>query len=87
MIFDPLGLIMPFTIRAKTLLQLMLVGCDWDEPVSGALKLKAIRWFAELPSLPDIKVLQCLCERNNKATSSILRRFADASEQAYGAVH
>ena len=56
-IFDPLGLITPFTVRTKILLQEMwLAGCDWDDPVPDSLEEKAIRWFADLPELAQVYV-------------------------------
>ena len=86
-IFDPLGLITPFTVRAKTLLQQMwLAGCDWDEPVTEALNDQAIRWFSELPALSTVTVPRCLRQGNDAPTATTLHVFTDASEQAYGAV-
>ena len=86
-IFDPLGLITPFTVRAKTLLQQMwLAGCDWDEPVTEAQNDQAIRWFSELPALSTVTVPRCLRQGNDAPTATTLHVFTDASEQAYGAV-
>ena len=86
-IFDPLGLITPFTVRAKTLLQQMwLAGCDWDEPVTEAQNDQAIRWFSELPALSTVTVPRCLRQGTDAPTATTLHVFTDASEQAYGAV-
>ena len=86
-IFDPLGLITPLTVRAKTLLQQMwLAGCDWDEPVTEAQNDQAIRWFSELPALSTVTVPRCLRQGNDAPTATTLHVFTDASEQAYCAV-
>ena len=45
-LFDRLGLLTPYTVRAKILLQEMWAsGVDWDEPVGENLSQQAIQWF------------------------------------------
>ena len=52
-LFDPLGLLTPYTVRAKILLQEMWAsGVDWDESLSGNLSLQATQQFNELAALP-----------------------------------
>ena len=84
--FDPLGFLSPFTIRAKVIMQeLWIHGLDWDERLPKELSTKIMLWFAELVLLPTIKVLRCLqLKRQIRLVS--LHVFADASEEAYGAV-
>ena len=45
-LFDPLGFIAPFTIRAKVLLQEMWTsGIDWDDSINDILVNKSREWF------------------------------------------
>jgi len=56
-LFDPVGFLAPFIIRAKTLLQEMwAAGMDWDDLFLGDLASKPRKWFKELEDLPTIKV-------------------------------
>ena len=85
-LFDPLGFLSPFTIRAKILMQeLWIYGLDWDEKLPKELSTKIMLWFAELVLLPTIKVPRCL-QFKKQVTVVYLHVFADASEEAYGAV-
>ncbi|XP_046329965.2 uncharacterized protein LOC124113582 [Haliotis rufescens] len=85
-LFDPLGFLAPFTVRAKIILQEMwTAGLDWDEELDNNLKRKACQWFMELEDLALIQVPRCLrCGLEVKETT--LHSFVDASEDAYGAV-
>ena len=85
-LFDPLGFLSPFTIRAKVLMQeLWIHGLDWDEKLPKELSTKIALWFGELVLLPTIKVQRCLQLKRQVRLVS-LHVFADASEEAYGAV-
>lgn len=60
-LFDPLGFLAPFIIRAKILLvEMWAAGLDWDDLFQEDLASKARKWFSELKDLPTIKVLRCL---------------------------
>jgi len=51
-LFDPLGLLLPYTMRAKVLIQEMWASdVDGDEPVDRRLLWKASQWFDELSVL------------------------------------
>ena len=78
-LFDPLGLLSPYTVRAKVLLQEMWAsGVDWDEPVNENLSMKASRWFKELSALVNIQIPRCL--RTTRAVKEVaLHTFVDAS--------
>ena len=87
-LFDPLGFLAPFIVRAKILLQKMWIsGADWDEPLSEQLTAEVVEWFSELPDVSKIQVSRCLqLKESEKLASMSLHVFADASADAYGAV-
>ncbi|XP_052446016.1 uncharacterized protein LOC127987697 [Carassius gibelio] len=59
--YDPLGYIIPFTTRAKTLVrQLWVKEREWDDPLLPSDLLKAWqKWEAELEHLPLITIPRC----------------------------
>lgn len=83
-IYDPLGLLGPFVITAKVLLQkLWLCKVDWDEIVPPDI---AVAWEKLVNSLSILKNIRV--PRHVIGDSSIqteLHIFTDASEVAYGA--
>ena len=85
-LFDPLGFVSPFTIRAKMLLQEMwMIGLDWDEKVPSDLAEKITSWLSELSFLSQIEVPRAL-QLQKEVHSMSLHVFVDASQEAYGAV-
>jgi len=87
-LFDPLGFLAPYIIRAKILLQKLWVsGLDWDDTLSESLLSEAENWFAELHDLDKIQVPRCIRSTiDEKMIDMSLHAFADASSEAYGAV-
>ena len=88
MLFDPLGFLSPFTIRAKILLQDMWsLGLEWDDNLPDDLTRKAKSWFAELGELENVRVSRCVQNKTSaQVESKTLHTFVDASMEAYGAV-
>ena len=90
MVFDPLGVVSPFTLRAKLLIQhLWTLKCEWDEPLPGEVLTVWEQWLSELPHLQAIEMPRCLkagvpCDDTICETE--LHIFCDASENAFGAV-
>ena len=85
-LFDPLGMISPFIIRAKVLMQeIWVCGLDWDDPLPEEISVKMMSWFTELPMLSKIRIPRCL-QLREEVTSATLHAFVDASQNAYGAV-
>ncbi|XP_042227704.1 uncharacterized protein LOC121870030 [Homarus americanus] len=87
-IYDPLGFVAPFIIRAKILFQ-----CEcrrqlgWDEPLSAINHTTWSTWLEELAHLGKLSVPRCLktaCAK--EIISAQLHTFCDASQAAYGAV-
>lgn len=86
-LFDPVGLLAPFTIRAKLLLQDMFTaGLEWDEEMDESLSNSARTWFMELHDLQRLKIPRCLQEAEQIVEAVTLQTFVDASEEAYEAV-
>jgi hypothetical protein len=85
-LFDPLGFLSPFIIKAKLYLQqAWLEALDWDDELPDKLKKEWENWFNELHLLQEIKIPRCL-KNSNLVTSVTLHSFSDASEKAYAAV-
>ncbi|CAC5357994.1 unnamed protein product [Mytilus coruscus] len=86
MLFDPLGFIAPYSIRAKIFMhEIWQAGLDWDDIFDDVLVNKPREWFNELNELCDIRIPKCL-QLSERIKSSSLQMFANASEEAYGCV-
>ncbi|XP_071081761.1 uncharacterized protein [Haliotis cracherodii] len=85
-LFDPLGFLGPFIIRARVLLQEMWIsGVNWDETLSPDLEQKAWSWYLEIEKLCSVKIPRGL-EVSLDTSKMKLHTFVDASEAAFGAV-
>ena len=83
-LFDPIGFIAPFTIRAKILLQDMwTTGLEWDEELTESLTISARAWFNELTDLKQLQIPRCLYQDKRASETISLHIFVDASENAY----
>ena len=82
-LFDPLGLLLPFSIRARVYFSSLARNrYSWDEKLPPAKEWQD--WLADLELLPFYSI-----PRNVRATcpgSAVLHVFADASQEAYAAV-
>ena len=80
-VFDPLGLTLPITVRAKNLMRNIWLGkTDWDEEISEELRNDWFKLEKDILKLSDIKF-------DRKAfTGDIISVifFSDASKHAYG---
>jgi len=87
-LFDPLGFLAPYVVRAKILLQKVRAsGTDWDEPLNAELNEEACQWFGELSTVAQIYVPRCLrLSDAEELELTELHMFGDASADAYGAV-
>ena len=84
-LFEPLGIIAPFVVKAKLYLQqAWLESLDWDDELPEKLKNDWKNWFTELHFLRKIKIQRCL-KNNNPVTIVTLHSFSDACEKAYAA--
>ncbi|KRX84033.1 hypothetical protein T06_16712 [Trichinella sp. T6] len=87
-LFDPLGFLTPFVVRAKILFQkLWQAGIDWEEPLTSSIADDWSKWKREAKNLWKIKIPRSLIPSPVEETDSIeLHVYGDASKWAYGAV-
>ena len=86
-VYDPIGLVSPFLLQGKAILQdLCAEGLQWDDPVGFEAKTRWERWKGELPDLAALTIPRCyLTERFGKLKVAQLHSFSDASTVGYGA--
>jgi hypothetical protein len=87
-IFDPLGFLAPFMLKAKCLLQeLCKHQLGLDEKIPECFAQQWNEWLQDLAKLSDFKVQRCVKPVNfGEIKSAQLHHFADASECGYGTV-
>ena len=85
-IFDPMGLLTPFTIRAKILFQdLWQRGLEWEDRLDEDVAVQWRSWKSELPHLSCISIPRYLMADVGSSSTIELHGFGDASPKAYGA--
>ncbi|XP_033117958.1 uncharacterized protein LOC117117682 [Anneissia japonica] len=85
-VFDPLGLVAPFILPAKMLLQdLCRQGLGWDELIDDFSMQRWRIWLEELKRLKEWSMPRCYKSNLSSNIISIqLHVFSDASEKGYG---
>lgn len=85
-VFDPLGLIAHYLIRAKMILQeVWRDGTNWDEPINARLLMPWREWVKELQNIEMIKIPRQYAPVNPLETKVQLIIFVDASETGFAA--
>lgn len=85
-IFDPLGLIGPFTVKGKMFMRMLWKEkFDWEDPLPDSLSEKLWQFFKEMLDMESIKFKRCL-KPDSAVGDPILVTFSDASTEAFGAV-
>ncbi|XP_055622774.1 uncharacterized protein LOC129766280 [Toxorhynchites rutilus septentrionalis] len=83
-LFDPLGLISPVIVSAKSIMQqLWAAGLGWDEALEGEMLKRWIVFHQSLPQLNEIQIPRCVVISD--AHRIEIHGFSDASCTAYGA--
>ncbi|XP_055604350.1 uncharacterized protein LOC129752600 [Uranotaenia lowii] len=85
--FDPLGLLTPFTVHGKLLVQdLWRSGCGWDEKIDDEACTKWKRWIGLLSQVEETRISRCYLGNlhHDEVTSIEIHTFTDASEHAFG---
>lgn len=87
-IFDPLGLIAFYMVRAKIILQdiWMKKVENWDEPLPEDICARWKIWFDELLKVESLRIPRNYSKNLLKARCVDLHVFTDASERVYAAV-
>ncbi|GFY20277.1 uncharacterized protein TNCV_209091 [Trichonephila clavipes] len=85
-IFDPLGLISPFTVRMKYLLQdLWKEEIQWDDPLPTHIEKEWKKWCEELSHLRSVKIPRLVLDCTLLEDDVEWHSFCDASKKAFGA--
>ena len=85
-IFDPTGMVCPFVILGKKLVQRLCYSkIGWDEPLPPDIKAEFEAWLQEVQNLAHIGVKRWLGLASIEEPV-VLHVFADASNTGYGAV-
>ncbi|GBM46537.1 hypothetical protein AVEN_17925-1 [Araneus ventricosus] len=86
MLFDPIGIMNPFTVRMKLLLQTIWeLGIPWDECVPSEIKATFIEWLNEIEVLRKFEIPRLYFNEVNWESVE-LHLFSDASPKCYGSV-
>lgn len=84
-VFDPLGLVAPFTVKGKIMMQkLSKMSKDWDEELDPKIVDSWRHWVESATHLREVKIPRCLFPKGTKSTQ--LHVFCDASVEAFAAV-
>ena len=87
-IYDPLGLLTPFTMKAKVMMQHMWMNetkrLGWDDPLPDGICLEWVQFFKELFDVEYLYFFRCIRPADAKG-DPILIIFCDASKLGYGA--
>lgn len=55
MLFDPLQMLVPFTVRARMVMEeTWSLGLGWDDEFPSDLKRTCQEWFSQLPELSGV---------------------------------
>lgn len=85
-IYDPMGLVSPFTLLAKVYLrETWQLKLDWDDALPPQLYKKWVQFFQSLFLLEDLKFPRCMRPQNAVGDPWLII-LSDGSDRAYGCV-
>ena len=85
-VYDPIGLVAPYTVKARLLLKdiWILSGQQWDDDLPPDIVTKFLDWTQELPALSDIAIARTYFQ--GKVEALELHIFGDSSQEVFSAV-
>ena len=85
-VYDPIGLVAPYTVKARLLLKDIwrLSGQQWDDDLPPEAVSKFLDWSEELPGLSDIVIPRAYFQ--GKVETLELHLFGDSSQDVFSAV-
>ena len=85
-IYDPLGLVSPFLLKGRKIIQeLCKDSFQWDHPIPENIKQQWLKWKSNLGKLNSIKIARCFKPKNfGNVKGYSLHHFSDASDIGYG---
>ncbi|CAH8572859.1 unnamed protein product [Schistosoma guineensis] len=86
-LYDPLGLVAPFILPMKQLLQrLGKLGLGWDEEIPNEESKRWLEILSEFQRVENVSFPRCVLFPQSDRSLLELHIFSDASETGYGAV-
>ena len=85
-VYDPTGLVAPYTVQARLLLKDIwrLSGQQWDDDLPDEIVTKFIEWSEELTTLGEVEIPRSYFE--GCVESMELHMFGDSSQDVFSAV-
>lgn len=85
-VYDPLGLISPFLLKSKIILQgICKDDAHWDDPMPDPVQMQWVKWREDLGTLARLKIPRCYKPVDFGEVKSVeLHNFSDASTSGYG---
>ena len=84
-VFDPMGLVSPFVLLGKQILQeACAAGLDWDDELPDLLKQRYKDWCDQHQELSSITIPRCIKPLDFNVSTVEFHHFADASTSGYG---
>jgi hypothetical protein len=85
--FDPLGLIGPFVVQGRSIIQDLwaIQNLQWDDEIPEVHQQKWTNWLEQLFHLTEIRIPRWIQLDYENQADAELHIFCDASEQAYSA--
>ena len=85
-VFDPLGLVAPFTVQARVLLKEIwrLHGQQWDDPLPESISKMFLDWCSGLPELQELTIPRAFFPLPIEEID--IHMFGDSSQEVFSAV-
>ena len=87
-LYDPLGMVAPFVLAGKEILQdSSRLKLGWDDDIPDDLSRRWKRWLQDLPNIDNFTIDRCYRPQDfGTLKSATLHHFSDASQSGYGCV-